>query len=105
AKKKMRFTFNRLEKDGATFRLIPPGEVRALLPELRAISDEWLRLKAASEKGFSLGFFDEQYLVRFPVALLEVNGRIEAFANVWLGPRRAELSVDLMRSRASAPKN
>jgi phosphatidylglycerol lysyltransferase len=105
ARKKMRFTYNRLEKDGATFRIIPPADVPSILPELRAISDEWLDLKGASEKGFSLGFFDEAYLSRFPVAVLDVAGRIEAFANVWPGPGRVELSVDLMRHRATAPKN
>jgi phosphatidylglycerol lysyltransferase len=105
ARKKMRFTYNRLEKDGATFRLIQPGDVPQMLPELRAVSDDWLAFKSASEKGFSLGFFDDAYLTRFPVAVLEVAGRIEAFANVWPGPGRIELSVDLMRHRATAPKN
>jgi phosphatidylglycerol lysyltransferase len=105
ARKKMRFTYNRLEKDGARFRLVPAADVPGLVPELRAISDEWLALKGASEKGFSLGFFDEEYLRRFPVAVLEVDGRLEAFANVWAGPGRVELSVDLMRHRETAPKN
>jgi phosphatidylglycerol lysyltransferase len=105
ARKKMRFTYNRLEKDGATFRLLPPADVPAVLPDLRRISDEWLALKGAAEKGFSLGFFDEDYIARCPVAVLEVRGRIEAFANVWTGPGRFELSVDLMRHRATAPKN
>jgi phosphatidylglycerol lysyltransferase len=105
ARKKMRFTFNRLERDGAAFRLIAADGVPALLPELRAVSDNWLEHKGAAEKGFSLGFFDDEYLARFPVAVLEVNRRIEAFANVWTGPDRVELSVDLMRHRASAPTN
>ena len=39
------------------------------------------------------------------MAVLEVGGRIEAFANVWPGPGDVELSVDLMRHRAAAPKN
>jgi phosphatidylglycerol lysyltransferase len=73
--------------------------------ELQSISDEWLSLKSTSEKGFSLGFFDDSYVRRFPIALLEVNGRIEAFANIWPGPQNVELSVDLMRHRATAPKN
>ena len=38
-------------------------------------------------------------------AVLERGGRIEAFANVWPGPGRVELSIDLMRHRVSAPKN
>jgi phosphatidylglycerol lysyltransferase len=105
ARKKMRLQFHKLEKDGATFRIVPREEVPTLLPELRTISDDWLALKSSSEKAFSLGFFDEDYLKRFPVAVLEVGGRIEAFANVWLGPNKVELSVDLMRHRSTAPKN
>jgi len=105
ARKKMRFTYNRLERDGATFRMIPPSDVPAHLPRLRAISDQWLAHKGAAEKGFSLGFFDEEYLSRFPLAVLEAGGRIEAFANVWPGPRQVELSVDLMRHGITAPRN
>lgn len=105
ARKKMRFTYNRLEADGASIRLVPACDVPALLPALRAVSDEWLALKSASEKGFSLGFFDAAYLARFPLAVLEVGGRIEAFANIWPGPNKVELSVDLMRHTAAAPKN
>src|SRR5262249_36098281 len=65
ARKKMRFTYNRLEKDGASFRLLTADEVPAALPQLRPVSDDWLAFKSASEKGFSLGFFDESYLARF----------------------------------------
>jgi phosphatidylglycerol lysyltransferase len=105
ARKKMRFTFNKLTSDGASIRVVPASEVGALLPEMRDVSNEWLRLKTTSEKGFSLGFFDETYLSRFPVAVLDVGGRIEAFASMWPGPDRVELSVDLMRHRGTAPAN
>jgi phosphatidylglycerol lysyltransferase len=56
----------RLERDGSTFRIVPPGEVPSLLPELRAVSDEWLDAKGTGEKGFSLGFFDEAVPVAIP---------------------------------------
>jgi phosphatidylglycerol lysyltransferase len=105
ARKKMRFTYNRLEADGASIRIVPACDAPALMPVIRQVSDEWLKLKGVSEKGFSLGFFNEAYLSRFPLAVLEVNGRVEAFANVWLGPKKVELSVDLMRHSAAAPKN
>ncbi len=105
ARKKMRFVYHKLAKDGATFRVVPAAEVPALMPELRAVSDEWLAAKAVGEKGFSLGFFDEAYLTRFPVAVLDWKGRVEAFANIWPGPGRIELSVDLMRQRSTAPPN
>lgn len=99
-----RQAWRRLEKEGATFRIVGRDEVAAILPELRAVSDAWLREKSTAEKGFSLGFFDETYVSRFPVAVVERNGRIEAFANLWLGTNKEELSVDLMRYRSSAPK-
>jgi phosphatidylglycerol lysyltransferase len=37
------------------------------------------------------------------VALIERHGRIEAFANLWPGPGRIEISPDLMRHRTTAP--
>lgn len=105
SRKKMRLFWHKLERDGASFRMVPSAEVPALATVLREVSDDWLAMKGAAEKGFSLGFFNERYLLRFPVAVLEVNGRIEAFANVWPGPHKVELSVDLMRHRRTAPKN
>ena len=101
---KHRQALRRLEKDGATFRIIDRADVPALLPELRAVSDDWLDDKATAEKGFSLGFFDEAYVARFPVAVIERNGRIEAFANLWLGADKEEMSIDLMRYHRDAPK-
>jgi len=68
------------------------------------VSDDWLAQKASAEKGFSLGFFDEAYLAHFPVAVVERQGRIQAFANLWPGPGDVELSVDLMRYHREAPK-
>ena len=101
---KHRQVLRRLEKEGGVFRIVEPAGVAAIMSELRLISDEWLAGKAAAEKGFSLGFFDAEYLLRFPVAVIERDGRIQAFANIWPGPQRIELSVDLMRYRAAAPK-
>jgi phosphatidylglycerol lysyltransferase len=101
--KGFRNALSRVERAGARFRLARPEEVPALLPELRAVSDEWLGGRGAAEKGFSLGSFDERYLRHFPCAILERAGRVEAFANVWPGPDGRELSSDLMRHRETAP--
>jgi phosphatidylglycerol lysyltransferase len=101
---KYRQILRRLEQDGAVFRIVERADVPAIMSALRAVSDEWLAAKAGAEKGFSLGFFDEQYLSRFPVAVIERNGRIHAFANLWPGPRQVELSIDLMRYDRGAPK-
>lgn len=99
-----RQAIRRLEKDACTFRVIEAGTVPAIMDQLRAVSDDWLAAKSTAEKGFSLGFFSEEYLARGPVAVVERDGRIQAFANVWPGPGRVELSVDLMRYHHDAPK-
>jgi phosphatidylglycerol lysyltransferase len=95
----------RLEKQGATFRVVPKTEVPCLIPELRRVSDDWLASKAAGEKGFSLGFFDDEYLSRFPVAVIEREGRVVAFANLWPAPNKYEVSLDLMRYAHDAPRD
>jgi phosphatidylglycerol lysyltransferase len=100
---KYRQALRRLEKDGATFRVVQAADVPALLPRLREVSDNWLAAKSAAEKGFSLGFFDESYVSRFPAAVIERDGRLLAFANIWPGANHEELSVDLMRYHADAP--
>ncbi|MEO8481053.1 MAG: bifunctional lysylphosphatidylglycerol flippase/synthetase MprF [Acidobacteriota bacterium] len=101
---KYRKVIRRLEKDGGRFRVLPADEVPGVLPALRAVSDDWLSARAGSEKGFSLGFFDDGYLMRFPVAVVEVDERVVAFATLWPGADRGELSVDLMRFHHDAPK-
>ncbi len=103
--KPFRLVLNRFGRSGMTFRVVPVEEVDALMPRLQEVSDAWLLEKRASEKGFSLGFFAPEYVRRFPVAVVEEEGRIVAFATVWPGPAKQELSVDLMRYRPDAPRN
>jgi phosphatidylglycerol lysyltransferase len=101
---KNRQSLRRLEKDGGSFRVIEAAAVPGIMDQLRAVSDDWLGAKAAAEKGFSLGFFAEEYLSRCPVAVVERGSAIQAFANIWQGPGQVELSVDLMRYHHDAPK-
>jgi phosphatidylglycerol lysyltransferase len=100
---RFRQVIRRLTKDGGTFRVIPTDDVRAAMSRLREVSDDWLAQKTGAEKGFSVGFFDPAYLERFPVAVIERDHRIVAFANIWPGPGEYELSIDLMRYDHDAP--
>jgi phosphatidylglycerol lysyltransferase len=100
---RFRQVVRRLEKDGGTFRVIPADEVPAVMSRLREVSDDWLTHKTGGEKGFSVGFFEPTYLERFPMAVVERDNRIVAFANLWPGPDRYELSIDLMRYHHDAP--
>ncbi|WP_440225368.1 bifunctional lysylphosphatidylglycerol flippase/synthetase MprF [Dokdonella sp. MW10] len=96
---------NRGLRDGLRIEHVPLGAVDAWLPALRAISDRWLGGKAGTEKGFSLGWFDEDYLRRFPVSIVfDKDGQPLAFANLWLAPAGGELSIDLMRHTPDAPR-
>jgi phosphatidylglycerol lysyltransferase len=93
-----RHVVNAVEKSGGSFRIVSGEALRGVLPEMRRVSDAWLAAKGATEKGFSLGRFDADYLLRFPCAIVEdAGGRLAAFANVFEGPRGEEMSVDLMR--------
>jgi phosphatidylglycerol lysyltransferase len=93
-----------VERRGATFEIVPAARVPEILPALRRVSDAWLAARRTREKGFSLGFFDEGYLRRFPAAVVRLEGRIVAFANLWLAPDLGEMSVDLMRHEPAAPE-
>ena len=88
---------------GCTFAVVDSADDAGLVEELRRVSDSWLAAKRTREKGFSLGFFDEPYLRRLPVAVVRRDGAVVAFANLWPGGGREELSVDLMRYSANAP--
>jgi phosphatidylglycerol lysyltransferase len=103
--RKHRQALHHLERQHATFRVIPADQVACVLEELRTVSDDWLAHRAGAEKGFSLGFFDPSYIARSPVAVIEQDGRIVAFANLWEGADRFELSVDLMRYDHTAPRD
>lgn len=103
ARKALRRTRKDAAKAGATFEMIPAEETRNFLPNLRQISDEWLSSKRTKEKGFSLGRFDDSYVKTFPAALIRVGDAVVAFANVWLGADKNEISIDLMRYTSVAP--
>lgn len=94
---KFRQIVNRGTRDGLVFEVISSSQVPAIISELKAISDIWLADKHSAEKGFSLGYFDEDYLKRFDCALVRYEGEIVAFANIWQSGLQQEASIDLMR--------
>jgi phosphatidylglycerol lysyltransferase len=107
AGKMHRQVLRRAERDGVTFRILEPQEIPPYLPVLADVSSAWLHSKKLAERQFSMGFFDPAYLSRFRCAVVESGGpggRILAFANLLEGPRREELSMDLMRQRSDGPQ-
>jgi phosphatidylglycerol lysyltransferase len=102
-RKGLRYVHRKLAKEGCTVEIVPAPEVEAHMGALQTISDAWLAEKNTREKGFSLGFFDAAYLRQTPVALVRLEGRPVAFANVWQSAGREEVTVDLMRHLPEAP--
>jgi phosphatidylglycerol lysyltransferase len=103
ANREMRHTVTQVEREGATFEVLPREAVPALVAELKVVSNTWLAEKHTREKGFSLGFFDLRYLARLPLAVVRTAGGIVAFANVWCGAGHHEVAPDLMRYRSDGP--
>jgi phosphatidylglycerol lysyltransferase len=102
-RRNLRRVWRKAVESGCSVEIVSPPQAGPYLPELRVISDAWLANKHAREKGFSLGFFDDEYLTRFPIAVVRREGRIIAFASIWNSGQSEELEVDLMRYFPDAP--
>ncbi len=96
---------NACEKAGCRVEILPAGASDQYLAELERVSNDWLASRRTREKGFSLGRFSADYLRRFPLALVWLDGEVVAFATLWTTGAREELTVDLMRYTAAAPAN
>jgi phosphatidylglycerol lysyltransferase len=104
-RKGLRYTQRKLRKEGLSMKVLAADEAVGQLDRLKQISDAWLAQKNAREKRFSLGSFDADYLRHFDMAVVEKGDDMVAFANLWQGAAKSELSVDLMRyDPASAPQ-
>ncbi|WP_068478642.1 bifunctional lysylphosphatidylglycerol flippase/synthetase MprF [Loigolactobacillus backii] len=100
-RKAERTLMNKFNREGYQFQLIQPPYTAEQFAKLRRISDSWL--DGRHEEGFSLGFFDEYYLNRTPIAVIsDKNGQWVAFANL-MPMSNGVLSIDLMRHLKSAP--
>lgn len=93
----LRHSFNKLQREGLSFEVIQASDVETMLPQLKNISDHWIKEKNVREKRFSLGFFKPDYLCRCMIAVIYKDGNIVAFANLWELENKTELSIDLMR--------
>jgi phosphatidylglycerol lysyltransferase len=104
ARKRLRRVVRVVEAEGGRFEMHRGSEIDALLPQLKVISDEWLAARGSREKGFSLGFWNERYLRSTSIAVVRRGEEIVAFANLWEGAEKEEVTVDLMRYTSRAPE-
>ncbi|CRK83738.1 lysyltransferase [Neobacillus massiliamazoniensis] len=94
---------NKFIRDGYQFEIITPPFSKELVDELREVSNDWLQ--GRKEKGFSLGFFDLDYLNKAPIAIAkDKENRILGFLSImYVYDDDQTISVDLMRMRPDAP--
>jgi phosphatidylglycerol lysyltransferase len=101
--KGLRHSHHKIEKEACSFEIISSNHIHQLLPELKSISEAWLKEKNTKEKRFSIGFFKPDYLIHSQMGIVRKQERILAFANLLQGVEKEELSIDLMRYLPEAP--
>jgi phosphatidylglycerol lysyltransferase len=101
--KNLRACKNKYDKKGFDFEVITPPFSKGFLNELKVVSDHWLG--GRSEKGFSLGYFEENYLSLGSIAIVRNHeGSIITFASLMPVYGRTQIiSVDLMRYMPDSP--
>ena len=100
AGKNLRTAINRFTKLNHQVKFYQPPISNELLQKLKVVSDEWLKMMQGSEKRFSVGWFDEDYLRDCEIAVVETaDGEISAFANIIPEYQLNEITIDLMRRK------
>lgn len=93
----------KLERQGLKFSIISADGISSIIQELQVISDQWMHSKSTSEKGFSVGFFNPDYLGQCNIAVITQKEHFIAFANLWETADKSRISVDLMRYLPDVP--
>lgn len=101
--KGLRAVKNKFVRENYSFELLDPPFTNVVISELKEISNDWLQ--GRKEKSFSLGFFDEAYLNKAPIAIVrDMNRKILGFMSIMhVYDDHQTISVDLMRFRPEAP--
>ncbi|MGI9518402.1 MAG: phosphatidylglycerol lysyltransferase domain-containing protein, partial [Pirellulaceae bacterium] len=87
-----------MDERGSEFRVLEdPSSIEAVLPDLERINDAWQKDRGGATLKFSTSFFNAEAIKRNPVALVEQEGRIVAFATLWLGADMEEIAVGMIR--------
>ncbi|MFC0270744.1 phosphatidylglycerol lysyltransferase domain-containing protein [Metabacillus herbersteinensis] len=100
---KLRTTKNKFLREGYQFTVVLPPYSNRFFNELRDVSTSWLEDR--QEKGYSVGFFNEEYVSAFPVAVLRnAEGNLLAFATLAYDyQHNGRISIDLMRYNQNSP--
>ncbi|WP_313757009.1 bifunctional lysylphosphatidylglycerol flippase/synthetase MprF [Tissierella sp.] len=101
-----RNTLRRFEKDGFIFEFYNEGAMdEKLFLSIKEVSDEWLDDR--EEMGFSLGWFNKEYLNKSKIGIVmnKETKEIIAFASISPSYDNNSASIDLMRFKKNVPSN
>ncbi len=101
--KSLRTNRNKLAKSGLSFEIVDQANVLNIMPRLRSISDAWLIGKACCRKRLLARFLFGRVFETLSLCRIKSGETIIAFANLWQGAGKSELSIDLMRYDSSGP--
>jgi phosphatidylglycerol lysyltransferase len=103
SKRELRCKVRQLEAMGIHSREFQPPVPDDIIAQLKAVSDQWLRIPGRRERSFTVGQFDPDYLRSTPVlVVVDSVGTVLAFINL-ISVGRSEITGDLMRRRTDAP--
>ncbi|HKK47291.1 MAG TPA: bifunctional lysylphosphatidylglycerol flippase/synthetase MprF, partial [Balneolaceae bacterium] len=95
--------YQEIKETGYSWEILPEQHLNDYLPDLKVISDASINSRNRKERGFSVGYFDEDYLSNFPVAVVKKDGQLLAFSNLLQSSNQFELTTDLLRFRPEVP--
>jgi len=99
-----RWQINRGQKSGYIYMQSLPPHPRAFMRQLKGVSNKWLSRGGRRERGFALGYFNEDYLQKCPIHyLVNEKNKIVAFTNeVPRFHKSKTMTIDLLRYRPEA---
>ncbi len=88
---------------GYELSLIDGDAVDAVIPDLERVASAWQNDRGGPEYGFSISFFNAEFIKKNPVAIVRLEDRIVGFASVWKGNAHEEMTADLIRYNPECP--
>lgn len=91
-------TYRHMASSGFKAEYHAPPQSAAMIDDLQVISDEWLTFEHVTERRFSLGWFDNEFVKNSGVvAAYDPKDRIVGFASLLASRAGSEVYIDLLR--------
>lgn len=104
--KTFRHIRNKFTKLGYCCEWLSPPHNKAVLKDLKRISDSWLKRPGRAERGFMLGYYSPAYIQQCRLLVVKNgSGSLEGFINQLPMNIRNEANFDFLRHKEDSPTN